>query len=117
MKIPWGAFDLETGKWHYSKVLASISKFSEEKQRESNIKDGYLCKCGYMPTRCKCGSKNMPMIYKVSNEELQIAIDKTFAMSRHYSHSVAELELLQCHLKELLEVQIFRAKSMERPKE
>lgn len=58
IKIPWGAFDSKTGKWHYSKLLASISKFSEAKQRESNIQDGYMCKCGYMPSRCRCGKED-----------------------------------------------------------
>jgi hypothetical protein len=49
LRIPWGAIDLD-GKWipHWG-----IS-FSPDDQRRENIAQGVICKCGYVPSKCRC---------------------------------------------------------------
>lgn len=50
VKCPWGRVSLQTGKWYYNAKL----KMSETEQLYDNRRNGYVCKCGYIPKRCQC---------------------------------------------------------------
>ena len=47
---PFGEFDSATGMWLPNDILSA----STEEQFQYNLKHGFVCECGYRPTRCQC---------------------------------------------------------------
>jgi hypothetical protein len=48
VKCPWGSFDLHMGFWNYNPLLS----LTFEQQFEDNVKNGYMCKHGWMKSKC-----------------------------------------------------------------
>jgi len=46
--IPWGRWNLATGRWHPNEGLM----MSKEDQHASNVKSGYSCDCGFIKSKC-----------------------------------------------------------------
>lgn len=49
-KVPLGAWSLKTGLWTPNKYM----RMSADEQHDANVKNGYSCACGYLPSRCLC---------------------------------------------------------------
>lgn len=51
VKIPWGMW-CTSGKWIPNHFI--VGSLSAQEQFDQNQANGYVCKCGFDPRKCRC---------------------------------------------------------------